>query len=393
VYGQGGNITVDTSELKLINEIGVGGIVFPPLGPNAVVDDLGEIGTEDFASYINGDPTGVTITTGSDYYIEYMNGGLRRLYRYDGPVGTYNSSNPTFNANDTFLIYLEENDPGNTDVHEGYTETGTRATGVVVSLGDYDDSNNGTKIVISDVDGKIELKAGGVAVTVPDSDLVVTGELKMDQSGNEAGFADNNVTANRTYQVPDRDGDMSLDYNITTSEEVTNKTFEGSTVYSQRIDGTNEIQTNNLPVSNDPFQNLDINTVVNIPDIDEVVCSTLHLKYRNYEEIITAINLDEYAVSWDGTDWVVEAQFSGGTQVGVINTSDNLVYTDDSYTTLVVDALSNPLPPALLAVDTLIPIHCGITIGTGNVQILNNNNIIDLVEVYEFYIIVEYTKI
>lgn len=275
---------------------------------------------------------------------------------------------------------------------EGYQETGQRMDGdLVVTLGEWEGAGNSTQIVIDDTDNGL-FQEGQISLI---SDRIT---FRRNPGSPRGTFSAGALSADREFGLPNQTGTLALlsdtTYNIvTTSESETNKFIGGDQIYIRRFNGSGEIQINNLPVANEPFQNLDINAIINITDLANVVESTLYMQYRNYEETITALNLDEYTTAWDGTDWVVTESFGGNNDVGVINPADNLVYTDDSYTTQVTDALSNPLPAAVIAIDALIPVPCGITNGTGNVQFISTNNIIDFVEVYNFYVIVEYTKI
>lgn len=191
-YGTGGSITVTNENLELIFSEAVGGVIAPPItdSPDAVVNDLGEIGTDDFSNWINTDATGITIGATGDQYIEFTNGGLRFLYRYDGASGTFNTGNPTFDVNDTFLIYDENLPP--THEHELYKEEGTRLdeTGKA-TIGDYDNSANGFKQV-TDI--------GEAGWAVGDVDNQDTGFVATFKNGTE-GIRVGQVTNSETLDI------------------------------------------------------------------------------------------------------------------------------------------------------------------------------------------------
>jgi len=243
-YGTGGSITVTNNNLELIFSEAVGGVVAPPItdSPDAVVNNLGEIGTDDFETWINGDATGITIGATGDQYIEFTNGGLRFLYRYDGASGTFNSGNPTFDNADTFLIYDENNPP--TEEHELYKEEGTRVdeTGMA-TIGDYDNSSNGFKQVtdigeagwaVGDVDNQ---DTGFVATFKNGTEEIRVGQISnsetLEVNGQYAALNQNGVTINdsgtgfqqsiigattptasRTASLPDESGVIQLEKKI-----------------------------------------------------------------------------------------------------------------------------------------------------------------------------------
>ena len=87
---------------------------------------------------------------------------------------------------------------------EGYKETGTRAGGdLVVTIGDYDDSFNGTKVVID---------TGNEKVDFFEAELV-TEDFKVKNGINNftSNIKATNLTADRNLELPDSDGTLATE--------------------------------------------------------------------------------------------------------------------------------------------------------------------------------------
>ena len=101
-------------------------------------------------------------------------------------------------------------------IQEGYTESGTRAgLDMYVGLGDYDDSGDGTKIIIDDNLGEITIFG---QTNFPGGDIVLTdgGGLKLDATGFVTTLQGNNITATRDVEMPDASGTIALTNNLLT---------------------------------------------------------------------------------------------------------------------------------------------------------------------------------
>ena len=75
--------------------------------PNAVVEDLGEIGSTDILTIINAANPSYVIADPANWYFEYTNLGSRVLYGFAGSDGTYGAGQTQFVQNDLFLVYNE----------------------------------------------------------------------------------------------------------------------------------------------------------------------------------------------------------------------------------------------------------------------------------------------
>lgn len=96
------------------------------------------------------------------------------------------------------------------DSHEGYTESGTRDGGdLLVTLGDYDDSSNGIKIVIDD---------SGEDIAFLSSNTVTSGNNFRIQSTSGSGvygtLNTGDLTVNRIFDFPDASGTLALTSDI-----------------------------------------------------------------------------------------------------------------------------------------------------------------------------------
>jgi hypothetical protein len=93
------------------------------------------------------------------------------------------------------------------DIITGTTEwstfTGTRNGGdLEVTLGDYDDSGTGTKLIVNNDTDEITLRC--TEIIIPD------GQLSLYNSGNQGGIRVNNITQQRLWEFPDASGTITL---------------------------------------------------------------------------------------------------------------------------------------------------------------------------------------
>ncbi|MBB3125276.1 hypothetical protein FHS04_002820 [Mesoflavibacter sabulilitoris] len=85
--------------------------------------------------------------------------------------------------------------------HEGYSETGTRDNADLnVTLGDFDDSGNGTKLIIDDNSGIIKAKSG----------LEVNGWTNFITGAYTTQLKNNGNTADRSIIFPNESGELAL---------------------------------------------------------------------------------------------------------------------------------------------------------------------------------------
>ncbi len=90
----------------------------------------------------------------------------------------------------------------------GYSEENTRETDIIVKLGDYDNSSNGTKLIVNDANKEISIK-GALALTSTTGDVTAiemptgSGEIRLNlptTSGNIAtNSADNHFAVTQTF--------------------------------------------------------------------------------------------------------------------------------------------------------------------------------------------------
>lgn len=120
---------------------------------------------------------------------------------------------------------------------EWATSTGTRVGGDLIAvLGDYDDSENGVKLTINDAAETItashELVASegittnGIQVQTASSLIVSSGASFLLNNGvNQAAFLRNNISENRTYEMPNANGTFPLSVNGNTPDAAGNITI------------------------------------------------------------------------------------------------------------------------------------------------------------------------
>jgi len=176
------------------------------------------ISSEDFA--VTGDFDSIRITNGrtdnSSYFDEFtLTFGLDNppsadtfLELNDTP-STYSTSEGFFvrvNSSGTALEFVDS---------EWSTYTGTRAgADLIVTLGDYDDSGQSTKIIIDDENEEIYITAPSGGQTIVNSELLIknNNDLVFSDSTNtySAGLSPSNITAIRTWTLPDASGTIAL---------------------------------------------------------------------------------------------------------------------------------------------------------------------------------------
>ena len=87
-----------------------------------------------------------------------------------------------------------------TDLHEGYTDSGTRAGGnLIAAVGDYDDSNNGTKIEIDDSNTQVTIN--GFTDIIGDT-LIEGVAIITDGGGGQINILPDNITDNNNFRFP-----------------------------------------------------------------------------------------------------------------------------------------------------------------------------------------------
>jgi len=223
-YGTGGGIQLTTADLQIIEnkKIDFGGTT-PPIvdnDPNSFVKDLGEIDTQNVVDVINNSNEPFVITTPTNWYFEYTANGSRVLYGFRGNNGTYGSGASQITIADLFLIYDEDN---LSTEFEGYTEQGTRGgSDLIVKIGDYDETGESKRLVIDNTGLDLPITSF--------SDFKIDqGNLIINQGAGDATISPDNITADRTYQLPDNSGTIALlsDLGSTTGGAFEN-TDEGS---------------------------------------------------------------------------------------------------------------------------------------------------------------------
>ena len=91
--------------------------------------------------------------------------------------------------------------------HEGYTDSGTRAGGdLIVTIGDYDDSNEGTRVILDDDDGSVSFYfENALKHTISIDEAIFEGAVSINSSF-KAILTSTLLTANRNFSLPDKDG-------------------------------------------------------------------------------------------------------------------------------------------------------------------------------------------
>ncbi|WP_431137471.1 hypothetical protein [Psychroserpens mesophilus] len=126
------------------------------------------------------------------------------LVKHNGIVESYASNSLINSGEDSTLItkgWYESQITGGT-TYEGYSESGTRVSGIKVTLGDYDDSNNGTKLIIDD-------EIGGI-IRTNDGSGIQASYFNIHNGSYTMTLYSNNVTDNRTIEMPDKNGTVAL---------------------------------------------------------------------------------------------------------------------------------------------------------------------------------------
>jgi len=115
---------------------------------------------------------------------------------------------------------------GGSDTSEWATYSGTRAGGdLLVTLGDYDASNNAVQLIIDDANEKIKLINYELELSSSKVSLVNATDLRFGNLGDtlygEITNPNTNLTANRFYDLPDASGTIALEPNLTEDATVT----------------------------------------------------------------------------------------------------------------------------------------------------------------------------
>lgn len=85
------------------------------------------------------------------------------------------------------------------NIHEGYTDSGTRLVDLIATIGDYDNSNNNTYIKVSDDTGQIFLNA--------DDGLWIKSNFNTDFT---TQLQNENLTKNTINELPSANGVLSV---------------------------------------------------------------------------------------------------------------------------------------------------------------------------------------
>lgn len=141
--------------------------------------------------------------------------------------GANNTSDLVNDGSNGSNVYITSDDLTGI-VHEGYFETGTRSGGdLMVILGDYDNSNVGTTMVI-DEDGQI-FKFNG------DINLQEAWNIQFERNGFISNFNQLALTASRTIHLPNRSGVVEL-INVIFTTEVNMDNLTDHGVYNFDVD-------------------------------------------------------------------------------------------------------------------------------------------------------------
>lgn len=99
-----------------------------------------------------------------------------------------------------------------TGIHEGYFDSGTKVGGdLIVKIGDYNYSSNGTSIEINDSSSVIDIKSGAGTLIFNGSDIRTYGGLSYTRDGINYNLINTDVlTANRTQYFQDKSGTIAL---------------------------------------------------------------------------------------------------------------------------------------------------------------------------------------
>lgn len=113
--------------------------------------------------------------------------------------GTIFFQNDITGTNGTEIV-----DPNTTIFLEGYAETGTKAGGdLIVTIGDHNESNNGTRVEIDDDNETVKILTNGET-------LVQNLRLFSPDLSNSVGISTSNITENRQINVPNKNGTIAL---------------------------------------------------------------------------------------------------------------------------------------------------------------------------------------
>ena len=122
---------------------------------------------------------------------------------FNGVFSNTNTANRTYTLQDDsgVLAFLKD------VVHEGYTESGTRAGGdLIVTIGDYDDSANGAKIILDDNNDLVTIGGSSGAVDLAVQGVIQSnsGEFQLTKGALTASITANNtpITTNINVDIP-----------------------------------------------------------------------------------------------------------------------------------------------------------------------------------------------
>ena len=147
-YGVGGTITVAEADLILISDKQIISDPDPVTNdPNAVLEDLGEIGATALEDVVNAASPALIIGAGENWYFEFTRSAVRYVYGFTGASGIYGSGQTQTTSTDFFLIYDEG------------------VTGVEVGAFNTLDEGNGNGIVIS---GRVAANFGDIGLNAFD---------------------------------------------------------------------------------------------------------------------------------------------------------------------------------------------------------------------------------
>jgi len=145
-------------------------------------------------------------------------------------------------------VYALTSDVDAIDTSEWVSYSGTRSGGdLIVSIGDYDNSGDKTKIFIDDGSGVIKFSMENDNVYQFLVDEFVTPSVSVyNDSGFKGGIHPNNLTEDRAFQFPDASGIIALTSDLSGYLLNTTDTFAGDLT----IDGKIKVNTIEVPNRN-----------------------------------------------------------------------------------------------------------------------------------------------